>query len=102
MTAGSASRSHTINYVAEPPADAPKLGPHLRQRLAKRSLKPSTLGIGTVKGRTGWALFLMDGEGQVKDVEMHARLDLVMGQAEFEFGVPPGAWRRNENLNPTA
>ena len=97
MTLGSGLRAPTINYVAETPTELPKLGVHLRQRLPKRSLAPSKLGIGTVKGRTGWALFLMDREGQVKDIELHPRLDLAMGQAEFEFGVPPGAWQRCGN-----
>jgi hypothetical protein len=97
MTLESGLRARTIHYVAEPPTERPKLGVHLRQRLPKRSLTPSKLGIGTVKGRTGWALFLMDREGQVKDIELHPRLDLAMGQAEFEFGVAPGAWLRHEN-----
>lgn len=80
-----------VTHVAEVPERRPRLGPHLTGRLAGRSVEAKRLELGVVEGRPGVALRLLQADGTVQ-CEFHESLALAIGQAEFEFGIPPSAW----------
>lgn len=78
-------------HTAELPDKSPALGPHVRRRLPKRDIVPRRLAIGSVEGRPGVGLMLMQDDGR-SHLDIHPDLGLAVGQAELEFGVPPSAW----------
>ncbi len=82
-----------VTHVAEVPARRPLLGPNIARRLPRRTVDAKRLELGIVEGRPGVALRLLQGDGS-DQCELHESLALAIGQAEFEFGVPPSAWKR--------
>lgn len=81
-----------VTHVAEVPNQRPLLGPNIARRLPARSVNAKRLELGIPEGRPGVALRLWQSDG-VDQCEVHESIALAIGQAEFEFGVPPSAWK---------
>lgn len=85
------SNRFVTTHVAEVPPRRPLLGPRMAKRLPVRRIRASRLELGTVEGRAGIALRILQDDGE-SQCELHPDLGLAVGQAELEFGVSPSAW----------
>ena len=87
-------------HVAEVPHNRPRLGHRLTARQPQRNIIPTRLAIGTVSGKPGFALVLIDAKRDAAEFELHPTVMLAIGQAEIEFGVSPSDWHRATTATP--